>query len=122
MTAVTTQKILTQSEIVDHLRSEGYNIGIRTLRYWRSCGYIPELYIGPINKGYPSEFLERIRDLCDLRERRIGKVIHEYFIESERFLVFEIRITKPDSYQIELYTDKGTLVERRKELNCNGIF
>lgn len=110
MTAVSNIR-LTQEQIVTRLRSKGYDVSLRTLRYWRSVGLLPQL---SFDKKYSSNVLNSIQELCDKSGRMIGDVISVEYIEDEFFKVYGYRVTKPNNkYQIEVYTDKGTLIRNQ---------
>ena len=109
--------MLSQSEILDILRDDGYDVRLRTLRYWRSIGLLPQLY----NKKYPIEIVDKIKDICVEFSRLIGDVIFIYTLEGLNFNVYRYIIEKPKEYQgsfrLTFHTNKGIIIERRESLN-----
>jgi len=72
--------MLTQQEIVETLKLEGYRISVRTLRYWANKGIIPRPAL--ISEGryglrgyYPESIIDEIRLLCKKEGRRKDGVI-----------------------------------------------
>lgn len=119
MPPVTLQEYFSQADILSILRCEGYNISLRTLRYWRSTGLIPQLYnYGYSGLGYPVEVIDNIRRLCDSAGRLLGDVIAVKYLEGECFKIYAYFITKLDNvYHLQVYTDKGILIEERSNLD-----
>ena len=67
--------MLSQADILDELRTDGYDINIRTLRYWRTVGLLPKLYQDGMQWGYPEEITNNIKELCNKFGRLIGDTI-----------------------------------------------
>lgn len=109
--------MLSQSEILDILRQEGYDVGLRTLRYWRSIGLLPQLY----NKKYPPEVLDNIKELCYKFGRLVGDTIFVYSLEGHHFNVYRYIVEKPKEYKgnfrLTFHTNKGIIIETRENLN-----
>lgn len=117
MTSVT-KEFLTQTEILSVLRDEGYDVNLRTLRYWRGVGLLPPLYVNGTSRVYSQDMVQFIRELCDDRGRLIGGVLFVINLEGEKFKVYRCTVSKPDSrYKIILYTDKGVMIDRRDNLD-----
>ena len=110
-----------QEHIIKCLRLEGYDVSIRTLRYWRMVGSLPQLYKMENQMCYPENVIQTIRDLCQYSGRYIGEILFNKILDGEVFYVFEVTVTKPDEkYLIEYKTDKGLLIERKS--NLDGIY
>lgn len=110
-----------QDYIVKTLRSEGYDVSVRTLRYWRHIGSLPELIKMGTQWCYPESMLKNIRYLCEEAHRYIGEILFTKVLEGESFNVFEVTVNKPDDkYQVIYKTDKGLLIERKS--NLDGIY
>ena len=109
--------MLRQTDVVDILRSDGYDISIRTLRYWRSVGLLPELY----NRKYPECILDTIKELCYKYRRLIGDIVFVYKLEGDTFNVYRYIIEKPrelnGNFRLTLYTDKGIIIEWRRHIH-----
>ena len=109
--------MLGQADILDILRSDGYDVGIRTLRYWRSVGLLPQLY----NREYPEDILDTIKELCNRFGRLIGDTVFVHRLEGYTFKVYRYIVEKPKeldgNFRLTLYTDKGIIIERRKNLD-----
>jgi hypothetical protein len=109
-----TSIILTQSDVVDILRSDGYDVTLRTLRYWREVGLLPKLYNNGNQRGYKSSVIDTIKELCEKSGRLIGDVVFIYNIENERFKVYRYVVERPKEYngqyRILMYTDKGLII------------
>jgi len=108
--------MLSQAEILDILRQDGYDVGLRTLRYWRSVGLLPRLY----GRKYSIDVIDNIKDLCNRFGRLIGDTIFIHILEGYHFKVYRYIVEKPKEYQgnfrLTLYTDKGIIIERRSSL------
>ena len=109
--------MFTQSEILDMLRRDGYDVGLRTLRYWRSVGLLPQLY----DRKYPLDVIDNIKELCNRLGRLIGDTIFIRTLEGHYFNVYRYIVEKPKeldgNFRLTLYTDKGIIIERRKNLD-----
>jgi len=113
--------MLSQSEIVDLLNGDGYDLGIRTLRYWRSVGLLPKLQQEGIHYGYDLEIINDIKELCNKFSRLIGDIIFIYTIEGNSFNVYRYIVEKPKEYngkyRLTFYTNKGIIITRRENLD-----
>ena len=109
--------MLGQSDILHELRSDGYDVGIRTLRYWRSVGLLPQLY----KRGYPVEVLDTIKELCNRFGRLVGDTIFIHTLEGHTFKVYRYIVEKPKelegNFRLTFYTDKGIIIEKRKDFS-----
>ena len=109
--------MLGQADILDILRSDGYDVGSRTLRYWRSVGLLPQLY----HREYPEDILDTIKGLCNRFGRLVGDTVFVYTLEGYTFKVYRYIVEKPKeldgNFRLTLYTDKGIIIERRENLN-----
>ena len=81
MTDVTTEQDLyssidvfypNQDHIIDMLRLEGYDISVRTLRYWRTVCTLPQLTRMGTQMCYSMHTVAKIRELCIETGRYIG--------------------------------------------------
>ena len=110
--------MLSQVELLNDLRLEGYDVGLRTLRYWRSIGLLPRLYP---NRKYPEYIKDNIKSLCNKFGRLIGDTIFIYTLEGNSFNVYRYIVEKPKelngSFRLTFHTDKGIIIERRKNLD-----
>ena len=109
---------LGQADILNILRSDGYDVNIRTLRYWRTVGLLPQLY----NRGYPIEIIDTIKELCNKFGRLIGDVILIITLEGGyRFKVYRYIVERPKEdkgkYKLTFYTDQGIIIEKRDNLD-----
>ena len=112
------ERYYTQADILHILRSEGYDVGISTLRYWRSIGLVPKLYETDSMKGYPLSVIDTIRELCDNSGRLLGDEISVRHLEGDVFKVYAYFITmKNGKYQVQSYTDQGVITEQREDLD-----
>jgi len=106
-----------QSEILRILRKEGYDVSLRTLRYWRSQGLLGQLE----NRKYGIWICEDIKELCHRFGRLVGDRIFEYIIEGHKFSVYKYIVEKPKEYtgnfRLTFYTDKGIIIEKRDNLD-----
>tara|TARA_Y100000310_G_scaffold258230_1_gene266570 strand:- start:2195 stop:2590 length:396 start_codon:yes stop_codon:yes gene_type:complete len=114
-------RFVTQSDVLFVLRSDGYDVNLRTLRYWRSVGLLPRLYQNGGRRGYPVEIISTLKQLCNQSGRLVGNTLFIHYLEEAIFKVYRVVIEKPKGYngkyRVVLYTDQGILVERRSDLN-----
>lgn len=107
-----------QNFIIESLRSEGYDVSIRTLRYWRSVQLLPPLLKLDKQVCYDENILDNIRELCNKSGRYLGERICTKILEGDVFYVFGISISKPDKkYLVAYKTNKGLIIERKSDLN-----
>ena len=112
-----------QKQLILELRAEGFNVSIRTLRYWRSIGLLPNLYRNGTEYHYPLDIKNKVKQLCIKYNRVFTDVIGIYSIEEECFKVYKYvatRLFNDNKIQVIMYTDRGILVERKDTLD--GIF
>ena len=112
---------ITQEELIDHLKDEGYDVNIRTLRYWRSIGVIPEMERNGKQWYYSKSIINFIKILCINRGREHNGIIIEKELEGEKFKVYEIHVTKDrdnKDFMVKYTTNKGILINKTSDLNA----
>ena len=113
--------LFTQNQIVWDLQSEGFNVTVRDLRYWRDLNKLPQLYHGDNTFYYNEEVIPEIKALCYGRNKYEVENLMSLSLEGEEFIVHKLEIVKHNGkYIYKYYTGDTILIQEKGELNVNG--
>ena len=114
---------LTQEEVVDILRKEGYSLSTRTLTHWRSEGLLSPLEREGNSFLCVPGTLNAVRALCSINKRSEPNIVYSCELEGREFEIekVEIRRIGLDLKKILYVRDGGFLFEDMTEEQLDAV-